>query len=194
MSAPSKVNLKIYQGSTFTEVFRWESYLKEYRTITGISKTAPVEIISAAHGIPIGWRVKVTNVGGMREINSDSYVIVTDGDTDTVIINSINATGYTTYTSGGVLEFNSPESLAGITARMQVRQKITSDTVLLECTTENGYISINDTLKTISISVPDNVTAELSFKTAVYSMELISGSTVIPFITGNITLDTEVTR
>jgi hypothetical protein len=42
MTAPTKANLKIYQGSTFREVFRWESYTKVYVPITGISKTAPV--------------------------------------------------------------------------------------------------------------------------------------------------------
>lgn len=194
MVAPVKVNLKVYQGSTFTEVFRWESYLKEYKTISGITKTAPVIITSTGHAIPVGWRTKVSNVVGMKEINSDDYVIVTAADANTVSINEINATGYTAYTSGGVLEINAPNSLTGYTARMQVRSKVSSTDILLECTTENSRIVLDNALKTITLTVPASVTELLTFKTAVYSMELINGTTVIPFIYGSLTLDTEITR
>ena len=194
MVAPVKVNLKIYQSSTFSEVFRWESYLKEYKTITNISKTAPVVITSAGHGIPVGWRARILNVAGMKEINSDDYVVVTDTSTDTVTINSINATGYTAYTSGGVLEINTPNSLTGYTARMQIRSKVSSTDTLLECTTENSMIVLDNALKTITLTIPAATTELLTFKTAVYSMELVNGSVVTPFIYGNITLDTEITR
>lgn len=194
MTAPVKVNFKLYQGSTFNEVLRWESYLKVYKPITDISKTAPAVITSAAHGIPVGWRTRISGVLGMKEINSEDYVVITATTIDTVEINSINATNYSTYTSGGVLEINEPKSLVGYTARMQVRAKVSSDTILLECTTENGRITINDTNKTITITIPADVTEVLTFKTAVYSLELVNGSIVTPFIYGNITLDTEITR
>lgn len=195
MTAPSKIGLKVYQGSTFTEVFRWESYIKVYKPITNITKTAPVVITAVGHGLPVGWRTKITNVSGMKEINStDDYVIVTDTTVDTVTINSINATGYSTYTSGGVLEYNEPKSLAGCTARMQIRSKVTSTDVILELTTENGMIQINDTNKTITITIPAATTETLNFKSAVYSLEIVSGSIVTPFIYGTITLDTEITR
>lgn len=194
MTAPVKVNFKVYQGSTFSEVLRWESYLKTYKPITAISKTAPVIITSEAHGIPVGWRVTIGGVSGMKEINSEDYVIVTSSTIDTVDINSINATTYSTYTSGGTLQFNEPKSLTGYTARMQLREKVSSSDVLLECTTENGMIVLDDTSKTITITISATTTEALTFKTAVYSMELVNGSIVIPFIYGNITLDTEITR
>ena len=60
MTAPVKTNFKIYQGSTFTEVLRWESYTKVYKTITNITKTAPVVITAIGHGMPVGWRAKVS--------------------------------------------------------------------------------------------------------------------------------------
>ena len=53
MATPAKINFKVYQGSTFLEVLRWESALKAYRNITNITKSAPVVITSAAHAIPV---------------------------------------------------------------------------------------------------------------------------------------------
>lgn len=194
MSAPVKVNLKVYQGSTFEENFRWESYTKVYKPITNVSKTAPCVITAVGHGVPIGWRIKVSNVTGMKEINSSDYIIVTDIDADTLTINDINAVGYSDYISGGILEYNEPKSLAGMTARMQIRAKVNSVDTLLELTTENGMIQLNDGNKIITITIPAATTELLTFKSAVYSLELVSGSVVTPFIYGNITLDTEITR
>lgn len=195
MTAPTKVNLRIYQGSTFTENFRWESYTKVYVPITNITKAAPPVITAAGHGMPIGWRCKITDVVGMKEINSSStYRVVTDADANTITINDINAASYTTYTSGGIIEYNEPKSLVGLTARMQIRTKVTSTDTLLELTTENSMIVINDGTKIITVTIPAATTELLTFKTAVYSLELVSGSIVTPFIYGNITLDTEITR
>lgn len=195
MAVPVKVNFKIYQGSTFREVLRWESSTKQYRPISGITKSAPIEITSASHGIPVGWRVLVTNVLGMKEINSaDNYQTVTSTTTDTVTFNAVNALAFTDYVSGGVLEYNTPNSLAGVTARMQVREKITSDTVIDELTTENGKLVIDDSLKTISMVVSAAETAAYTFSSAVYSMELINGIEVTPFIYGDLTLQREITR
>ena len=195
MAIPSKQNWKLYQGSTFTEVLRWESATKVYKTITNITQAAPMVVTAVGHGVPTGWRTKITNVGGMKDINSTStYQIVTGTTTDTLTYNAINAVGFSAYTSGGILEYNAPTSLSGVTARMQIREKNTSITTIDELTTENGRIIIDDTLKTITISIPASITAAYTFKSAVYSMELVSGAVVTPFISGNITLDTEITR
>lgn len=195
MALPTKMNLKVIQGSTFSEVLRWESATKVYKPITNITNAAPMVVTAVGHGMPIGWRAKITNVGGMKEINSTStYQIVTGISADTCTFNSINAVGYTAYTSGGILEYNAPTSLSGVTARMQIREKLTSTTTLDELTTENGKIVIDDTLKTITIVLSATVTQAYTFKSAVYSMELVNGAVVTPFIYGNITLDTEITR
>ncbi|HEY9702826.1 MAG TPA: hypothetical protein V6C58_10285 [Allocoleopsis sp.] len=194
MASPSKINFKVYQGSTFNEVLRWESSTKVYKAISGISQSAPVVIQVPGHGIPVGWRAKVTNVSGMKEINMSDYEVVSAVTNDSITFNNINALGYTAYTSGGVVEYNQPNSLAGMTARMQIREKQSSTSVIKELTTENGGISINDTNKTITILISATDTAAFTFKTAVYSMELINGATVTPFIFGDLTLVTEITR
>ena len=155
MAQPVKVNFKLYQGSTFSEVLRWESGTKIYKTISSVSKTAPVEVYTTSeHGIPPGWRVKITNVGGMKELNSDTtYHTVSGVLPGSFQINNINALGYTTYTSGGVVEYNEPVDLTGVTARMQLREKLDSSVVLLELTTENGRIVVDDATKTITLNI-----------------------------------------
>lgn len=195
MAAPVKINFKIYQGATFREVLRKESNTKVYKPITSITKGAPTQIAATGHGVPTGWRFRVTDVVGMKEINStDTYHIHTGTDSDVLTINALNSTGYSSYTSGGVVEYNQPVSLSGVTARMHIREKLDSATTILELTTENGGIIIDDTLKTITIYISATATAALTFASAVYSMELINGSDVESFITGTLTLVKEVTR
>lgn len=195
MVAPVKLNFKIYQGSTFNEVLRWESYTKVYVPITGITKTGPVVIQTAGHTIPVGWRVKIYGVVGMKEINdTDNYVIVSEKTTTDITINEINAVGYSTYTSGGTIEYNQPKSLSSKTARMQIRSKLSSTTILDELTTENGGITLNDTTKTITLNISATDTALYTFKTGVYSLEIIDGQDVTQLVNGSITVDYEITR
>lgn len=194
MASPVKINFKVYQGSTFREVFRWESSTIKYTPITSITKTAPVVITANAHGAPTGWRVKVTGVSGMKEINSDEYVLASETTTNTVTINSINAANYTAYTTGGILEYNTPVSLTGLTARMQIREKLDSATTIAELTTQNNGIALDTTNYTITILMSATQTEAFTWSTAVYSLELVNGAEVIPFCTGNLTLVKEVTR
>ena len=125
MSQPVKLNFKMYQGSTFNEVLRWESSKRVYVPITNITKAAPAVVTAPNHNIPDGWRAKITNVGGMTEINStETYHQITKIDTNSIELNLVNSLGYKTYTSDGVIEFNEPVDLTGFTARMQLREKI----------------------------------------------------------------------
>lgn len=196
MSAPPvKLNLKIYQGSTFRETLRWESSVKVYTPITAITKAAPMVVTAAAHGAPAGWRVKITGAGGMKEVNTGEYITPSAVDANTLTFNHVNAVNYTAYTTGGVLEYNQPVNLSGYTARMQVREKLDSATVIAELTTENSGIVLDNTAKTISLVITAAATAAFSFSTAVYSLELVSaGSEVTPLLSGTISLVKEVTR
>lgn len=195
MAAPIKLNLKVYQGSTFTQVLRWESATKVYVPITDIIKSAPVVITAVNHNIPVGWRARVTNAGGMKEINLIDYQTVTNTTADTVTFNQVNSLGFTAYTSGGVLEYNQPVSLLGYTARMQIREKLGSTTVLHELTTQNSGIIFDNVYKTITLSIPDEITTTLAFTTGVYTLEFINtGGEVRNFAKGSVSLDREVTR
>lgn len=196
MSAPSKINFKMYQGSTFSEVLRWESSKKIYKTITGVTQAAPCVVTATTHGVPDGWRVKVTNVGGMVELNSaDDYKVVTKLTADTIAFNDINSVGYKAYTTGGILEYNEPVNLTSYTARMQLRAKIDDVDPITEFTTVNGKIQIDTTGYAITILVSATDTAAFTFSTALYSLELVSGTSVVTQLaTGTITLVKEITR
>lgn len=191
---PTKINFKIYQGSTFVEVLRYESTTKVYTNISAAFNSAPFMITANNHGMVAGWRCKLSNLGGMTEANNLDYIVASSVTNNDLVFNSVNAVGFKTYTTGGVLEYNEPISLANMTARMQIREKVTSSSVIDELTTENGMIVIDNDNKTIVIQIPASTTAEYTFKSAVYSLELVSDSIVIPFIYGNIVLNKEITR
>jgi hypothetical protein len=195
---PAKLNFRIYQGSTFLQQLRWESETKTYIPITNITKSAPVEITVGDSTLlpPVGWRVRVTNVLGMKEINmpEETYYILTEKLNSVIKINTINSIGYSTYTSGGILEFNTPVSLENYTARMQIRKKLNDPEVVLSLTTENGGIVLDNTAKTITINITAQQTSSLTFSSMVYDLELISGSVVTRFAQGNLILNKEVTR
>ena len=195
MAAPIKLNLKIYQGSTFKQILRWESSTRVYVPITNITKSAPIVITAPGHAVPIGWRARVTNAGGMKEANALDYQIATVTTADTVTFNQVNSLAFTTYTSGGVLEYNQPAPLAGLTARMQLREKLTSETIIHELSTENGGIVFDNTYKTITLNIPDEVTATFAFTAAVYTLEFTTSSgETSTFAKGSVSLEREVTR
>lgn len=196
MTAPAKINFKLYQGSTFGEVLRWESSTKVYKTISAITKSAPLTVTAVAHEVPVEWRVKFTNITGMTDLNSsDIYHQVTAVTADTLTINAVNSLGFKEYVSGGVVEYNKPVDLAGYTARMQLRLKIDDATVIQELTTENGLIVLDNIKKTITLNIPAATTAAYTFSSVVYSLELASsGGQVTPFCNGTIILVKEVTR
>ena len=194
---PAKINYKIYQGSTFQETYRWESQTKVYVPIQSITKAAPCVITTSQdHNLPNNWRFKVVGAGGMKEINSlsDNYHIATNTTNNTITINQVNSLQYTTFTSGGVIEFNEPVPLSSYGARMQIRETVDSPTVIYEATSQAGQIVLDNTYKTITITILGNVTSGFNFSTAVYSLELFNGNNVIPFLVGNLTLVPEVTR
>lgn len=191
---PVKLNLKVIQGSTFRETLRWESGEKVYVPITNITKAAPVVVQADNHGVPQGWRVKITGCAGMKEINSDSYVTATIVTTNNITVNSINALSYTTYTGGGVVEYNKPVDLTNMTGRMQIRQKLDDPTVIKELTSANGGIVVDNTTKTIQLLISATDTAAFTFQSAVYSLEIVNGTEITQLVNGTLTLVKEVTR
>jgi hypothetical protein len=196
---PAKLNYKIYQGSTFEEMYRWESETKVYVPIESVSKSAPCVITTTQpHALPQGWRFRVVGAGGIKELNSvgDSFYLATSVTADTITINQTNSLQYTAYTSGGVIEYNQPVPINTYSARMQIRETVESTEVLYSGTSAlGGHLFVDNTAKTIRVRIPSEVTAAFTFTTAVYSIELYEpGGLVIPFLTGNLTLVPEVTR
>ncbi len=193
MTLPTKSNFKIYQGSTFSQTWRWESIDVQFAAITGISKTAPAVITAPAHGLLQGWRYTLANIGGMKELNTSNYLNTISVTNDT-IVTELDATGFSTYTSGGTIRYNVPEDLAGATAVMQLRPSVSSSTIIDELSSAEGDIAIDNINKTIILTIASDVTAEYDFNTAVYSLEITVNNTVVQLVTGTITLVKEITR
>jgi hypothetical protein len=189
MASPVKLNFQIYQGGTFKQVLRWESATKTYVPITNITKRAPVSITVPDHNIPPGWRVKVLNAGGMKEINNpDTYYQATVLTEDLIELNSVVSLNYTPYTTGGVVEYNLPVNLSGYTGKLTIADSINSTTAIYETSTTGGGIFINNTAHTITINIPASVTKDFTFSKAIYELNLQLGTEIIPFATGLIYL------
>jgi len=198
-----KKNIRIQQGSTFEWVVRWQSRTVAFAAITDITKAAPPVITATGHGMPDGWKGAITNVRGMTELNAandppdtgEDYYEFDVTDANTLSPKGVDATGFGTYTSGGVIRYFEPVDLDGYTARMHIRQSLTATTTLLELTTENARIALDNVAKTITLTISATDTAALSFTSGVYSLELVSGSgEVAEILTGSVTLVKEVTR
>jgi hypothetical protein len=90
-------------------------------------------------------------------------------------------------------------NLTGYTARLQVRSDTDSSTTLIDLTTENNRITLNDpTTGVIQLYISAADTAALTFNTGVYDLELqhvASGRTIVENIVyGNVSLRKNVTR
>lgn len=195
----AQTELAIQQGKTFVRTLRWESAPIEYEPITAIAATAPVSLTVPGHGVPDGWRIAIVSVKGMTEINASQppkakdYQQATVVSTDTIEINKINASGFAAYTSGGFVQYNSPVSLDGYTARMAIKDKMRGNEYY-RLTTENGDITIDVTGYKIELSISAEVTAGFEFLSGVYDLEMVSPDGVVSqLIYGEVTVAPEVT-
>lgn len=88
-----------------------------------------------------------------------------------------------------------PINLTGYTAKMQVRQSVSSPDVLLELSTTNGKIQITPATGTVTLVFDATTTAAITWKRGKYDLELTStGGTVTRLLEGQIAVSQEVTR
>jgi hypothetical protein len=87
-------------GDTYIRVYREQGQINVARTITGASQANPCSITATAHGFQTGDVVDIASVGGMTQLNGNSYTITRTG-ADTFTLDGINSTGYGAYTTGG---------------------------------------------------------------------------------------------
>lgn len=86
-----------------------------------------------------------------------------------------------------------PIDLTGYTARMQLRPMLTSETKLLDLTTENGGITLGGVNGTVVVTISASQTAALT-RGGVYDLELVNGPIVTRFVQGTVSISKEVTR
>ncbi len=74
--------------------------------VTGATQANPVRVTVASHGWSTGQQIRISEVAGMTEINSDSDDLddvhtITVVDANNVDLDGVDGTGYGMYTSGG---------------------------------------------------------------------------------------------
>lgn len=198
-------DLTIVQGKTFSRVVRWEAKPYVYKAIQSITKAAPAVVGSTSHGVPDGWRVAVVSVQGMTEINAKSSPPKDKDFTkarvltgNSIELNEINSSEYTTYTSGGYIQYYTPVDMAGYTARMQIKNKV-GGTVLASTDVDDAPLNvivaaIDNALKTITVTISATNTAAFTWTKGVYDLEMLDGTGVVTLLlSGNITVSKEVT-
>ena len=78
-------------------------------SITNIAQTNPVRLTVSSSTLPSGEQVTLTGVGGMTEVNNNNYYVNRINSTtydlysDSQTFNSVDGTGYTAFTSGGLM-------------------------------------------------------------------------------------------
>jgi hypothetical protein len=101
-----------------------------------------------------------------------------------------------TWKRGDTEETATPVDLTSWIARLQIREKINSDTEVISLTTESGHITLGGELGTIDILITDEETAAMDFDgPAFYDLELESpDGEVKRFLHGRVGFSREVTR
>ena len=198
-------DLTITKGETFEHVLRWESSPYLYKPITGITKAAPAVVTAATHGVPDGWRVAIVSVVGMTEINAAhsppraaDFHKATVLTASTIELNDVNSSEFTTYVSGGYVQYLTPVSLSGYTARMQVRNRaggtLLASTDVDDTPLDVITVAVDDALKTITVSITATNTAAITWKRGVYDIEMVSGTGVVTALfAGSVAIVEEVT-
>jgi len=84
-------------------------------------------------------------------------------------------------------EPSAPVNLAGFTAKMHIRSKPESKALILELSTDNGRIVLNETTGSIRLFISDEDTATLSVcDKAVYDLELYNAGVTIRMVQGKV--------
>ena len=182
------MTITIRKGKTFSRILRPTAPPYIYKAITAITKAGPASITATGHGLVTGQYVAVVSVKGMTQINANTdakgmprlnqYHKVTVVDANTVTINDINSAEYSTYTSGGYLQFLTPVDMTSCTARAKIKDRI-GGTELVSLTTENGGIALDDTNHTITETMTATATAALTWKTGVMDLELVTAGGLV---------------
>ena len=95
----SNLKIRVYKDSS--------TVFEANKTITAITKANPAVLTATGHGYSNGDEVKIRNVVGMTEVNEKRFLVANKTTNTFELTNkdgtNINSTGFTTYTSGGIV-------------------------------------------------------------------------------------------
>lgn len=87
-----------------------------------------------------------------------------------------------------------PASISGYTARMQVREYKSEDTMLAEYTTENGTITVNGSTSQVVLNVAANLTTAYDWTVGYYDLLLTGAGKTYRLMEGKVQVSPSVTR
>lgn len=176
------------RGKLATLDVRWETEPVIRKPITGISLASGAPRLTVVgHGLTDGWRVSPYGVSGMKQINAESnppaaddYHEVTVIDADHIELNDITPIDesgklWPAYTSGGFIQFNTPQDLTNYEPVIDIKNKIggtawaSSQGVspTLEATKDNAAKKI-----TLRMGAVDTAAIPMTTKTGVAELEM----------------------
>lgn len=204
-------DLTILQGKTFALIVRWETEPIVRKAISGISLTAGAPRLTVlGHGCPDGWRAAVTLVKGMTPLNAQKappgdsdYFTCTVLDSDHIEFNEVTPVDesgreWPAWVAGGFLQWNTPASLLGVTARMKIKDKpggaLLASSDPADAPKDILVLTVDDSTKTISLTIAATDTAAVSWTRGVYDLEVVDSSGKVTLLcAGKITVSKEVT-
>lgn len=185
MTKPKEI--LIQRGTTFVfDTFWAHRDQLTYKAITAISLASGAPRLTVpGHGLPTGYPVAATRVGGMKQINAENsppsgkdYVEIVRIDDNNIEFNGVDATGFSAYTSGGFIQFKTPVDFAGYTARSDIKDKV-GGTVLASSEVDAEPLNIIDidlvpTEFRIRTTISATDTAAIAWSKGVTDLEMVS--------------------
>lgn len=183
--AAGQCDILIEQGATFALQLTLKAPLRLTNELVTTGRPVPRLWNPSRYPVYLGYDETVTPQTG---------ILLPAGDDISWTPSSEVWVGTTADALKNLIVVKVPMDLTGMTARMQIRPKVTEATVLLELTDTHGITLGGDT-GVASLRIEAAETTTLDFKTAVYDLELEAvDGTVSRILQGVVTLSPEVTR
>ena len=181
------IDIMIYKGRTFEFSYRYAQSDLVYRAISGMPSTAPVRFIVTAHGIPDGWPVRIENLEGF-DCTEDLFATVVDPDT--IELNSVNATCWRPYRTGGNVAFCKPFDLTGYTAKAWFRDRVGGTPIL------KVNVPVDIAMSSFELRIEAEDTETLPWRRGVYDIEATgpNGDTYPVVPVSRVSVESEVTE
>jgi hypothetical protein len=160
------LTIEFSAGESLDIAIRQEQATLAYKTISGMSQTAPLRVTATGHGLPNGWRAGVQNAKGANQFNVP-WNRIRDADlqrikfidANTVEFPAINAAAWPAWTSGGQLVFYPPLDLSIYTKAELIITNPESQTETI-FSSADGKLEIDTATASIWIRLPADTSAE----------------------------------